>query len=194
MNRIQKLFLLALVCAFGLSVNNLTAQETEEKIKTEKAAPEMEEVKSPPATVSAMIGDAEVTVNYGAPSVRGRTVWGELVPYGKVWRTGANDATTISLNKDILIEGQALAAGTYAVFTIPNEGDWTVIFNSNPKQWGNYDYDEGKDVLRVEVTPQSSDEMVETMAFEFSEGDGSTNLVLKWANLHVPISITPAAN
>ena len=89
---------------------------------------------SPAETVSGKAGNATVTIAYGSPSVKGRKVWGDLVPYGKVWRTGANDATTIEFSSDVKIEGQALAKGKYALFTIPEETGWTIIFNKNSKQ------------------------------------------------------------
>ena len=193
MNRTQKLFLLALVLIAGISVDQLNAQETDASTETKEVTQE-KAVLSPPATANAIVGEAEVSINYGAPSVRERAIWGELVPYGEVWRTGANDATTVTVSNDILVEGQALPAGTYSLFTIPNEGQWTIIFNSVSKQWGHYDYDESKDILRVEVTPQMTDDMVETLVFDFTEGDGNTMINLKWENLHVPIAISPAAN
>src|SRR4051812_3645735 len=84
---------------------------------------------SPRDTVMGKVDDVVVTVNYGSPSVKGRKIWGRLVPYNQVWRTGANEATTFSVSKDVLVEGKPLAAGTYGLFTIPGENDWTVIFN-----------------------------------------------------------------
>ena len=97
-----------------------------------------------------MIGDTKVRVTYGAPSVKGRDIFGKLEPYGKVWRAGANEATTVSFSSDVKVNGADLAAGTYSYFLIPaEEGAWTVIFNKEPAQWGAYDYDKGKDALRV---------------------------------------------
>ncbi|MEY4727976.1 MAG: hypothetical protein RLZZ390_500 [Bacteroidota bacterium] len=88
---------------------------------------------SPAQTASGKAGNATVTINYGSPSVKGRKIWGDLVPYGKVWRTGANDATTIEFSADVKIEGQPLAKGKYALFTIPEENGWTIIFKFNHK-------------------------------------------------------------
>jgi hypothetical protein len=125
-----------------------------------------------------------VTVEYGRPNVKERKIWGGLVPYDKVWRTGANEATTISFDKAVTIEGEPLPAGTYSLFTIPTEGDWTVIFNKTAQQWGAYDYDAGQDALRVSVTPREG-EHVETMDFVL-EGD---EVVLRWAGLEVPFRV-----
>ncbi|CAM3547781.1 DUF2911 domain-containing protein [Pontibacter korlensis] len=139
---------------------------------------------SPPATASGKIGDATVTVNYSSPSVKGRTIWGELVPYGKVWRAGANEATTVTFDKDVMVEGEGLAAGTYSFYTIPGEDEWTVIFNKTAKQWGTQ-YDEKQDALRVQVTPREASSMNERLAY----GVTDDALLLRWENLEVPISI-----
>jgi len=109
---------------------------------------------SPPATAIQKIGNLNVIIKYYQPSVKGRLVFGTkeqkaLVPYGEVWRTGANEATTIELSKDAQIQGQTLAKGTYSVFTIPGPTEWTVIFNKVAKQWGAYSYKADQDVLRV---------------------------------------------
>lgn len=141
---------------------------------------------SPPAKVSEEIGDATVTIDYSQPAVKGRTVWGELVPYGKVWRTGANEATTFEVSQDVEIEGQTLPAGKYALFTIPAEDEWTIIFNKEPNQWGSGNYDESKDALRVKVKPEKSDEMHERLTFEI-EKDGEVEMM--WENLEVEFSV-----
>jgi len=144
--------------------------------------------KSPPMTMSESFDGVDVTIDYNAPSTRGRELWGSLVPYGKVWRTGANGATKITLSADAEVEGQALEAGTYSVFTIPNEESWTIIFNGEAEQWGAYDYEESKDVLRVDVNPVMADEDMEMMTF--MKADDST-IHLAWGNLKLPINIVP---
>jgi hypothetical protein len=106
---------------------------------------------SPRDSVSGMAGSATLTINYGSPSVKGRKIWGGLEKYGVVWRAGANEATTFTTDKDIMVEGHALPAGKYGFFLIPSKGKWTVIFNSVPNQWGAFKYDSTKDVLRVMV-------------------------------------------
>ena len=137
--------------------------------------------------VSGKIDGVDVTVDFGRPNVKGREIWGALVPYGKVWRTGADEATTITLSGDVTVEGKALPAGKYAVFSIPDKDNWTVIFNKTAKQWGAFKYDEGQDALRVTVAPKKAD-FVESMNFEL---DGPS-LVLRWDKLAVPVTIKPA--
>ena len=147
---------------------------------------------SPNASVSQTIGVTEVTLSYSRPGAKGRKVWGELVPYGQLWRTGANEATTISVSKDVLIEGQKLAAGTYALFTLPTENEWTVVFNKNAKLWGTRDYDAAQDALRIKVKPQPADHE-EWMSFRFTDlTDSSATLVLRWEKLAVPLKLQEA--
>ena len=147
---------------------------------------------SPNASISQTIGVTKVTISYGRPGVKGRKIWGELVPYGEVWRTGANEATAISLTRNVTIEGQELPAGTYALFTIPNEDEWTIIFNKNPKQWGAFDYDPRLDALRVKVKPEPADHK-EWMSFSFMDlSANSAKLVLRWEKLAVPLKIQVA--
>ncbi len=124
---------------------------------------------SPPMTANAQIGDLKIEVNYGAPSVKGRTIFGGLEAYGKVWRTGANEATTFSISKDAKINGSSLPAGTYSLFTIPAEGEWTVIFNKNADQWGAYSYSADEDALRIKVKPRKSDKLQEQLAFKVKD-------------------------
>jgi len=136
---------------------------------------------------SGTLDGVEVELTYGRPNVKGRELWGALVPYGKVWRTGADEATTITFGGDVTVEGEELAAGSYSLFTIPGEDEWTMIFNEVAEQWGAYDYDEAKDVLRVTVSPQEH-EMVESM--DFAVGDGAVTLM--WGELAVPVAIAAA--
>ncbi|MGZ3764850.1 MAG: DUF2911 domain-containing protein [Mucilaginibacter sp.] len=113
-------------------------------------------IPSPRDSASGTIGAAHVKIWYGSPSVKGRKIFGSLEPYGKVYRAGANEATTFTTDKDLKIGGKTLPAGTYAFFVIPVEkGDWTVIFNKVAKQWGAFKYDESKDQLRVMVAPKT---------------------------------------
>jgi hypothetical protein len=111
------------------------------------------------------------------------------VPYGEVWRTGANEATTFTVSKDVTVEGEALPAGTYALFTIPTEEGWTVIFNRAAEQWGAFDHDPAQDALRVEVAPEEG-AATEMMTFAFEDiTDTSADVVLSWAGLLVPFQI-----
>lgn len=140
---------------------------------------------SPPATATGKVGDANVTVNYSSPAVKGRQIWGDLVPYGKVWRAGANEATTVTFDKDVMVEGKALPAGTYSFYTIPGENEWTVIFNKTAKQWGTQ-YDETQDALRVTTKPRKAATMNERLAYDVND----KGLLLRWENMEVPVTIT----
>jgi hypothetical protein len=140
---------------------------------------------SPAETASGKVGDANVSVNYSSPAVNGRTIWGKLVPYGKVWRSGANEATTVTFDKDVIVEGQPLTAGTYSFYTLPGQDEWTVIFNKTTKQWGTQ-YDEAQDALRVKVKPVKSKAINERLKYNVTD----KGLVLLWENLEVPVAIT----
>jgi len=147
--------------------------------------------KSPPVTASHTIGDLTIAVNYNAPSVKGREVWGSLVPNGKVWRTGANSATTFSVNKDVMINGEKLAAGKYALFTIPNDGEWIIIFNKEADQWGAYSYDKGQDALRITTKTGKSPEFTEQMTFQVGDNDENVGVVsFMWENLKTSFNVT----
>lgn len=144
---------------------------------------------SPKATVSQTIGLTEVTVAYCRPGVKGRTIWGELVPYGQVWRTGANEATTITTSTDLTMNGAKLPAGTYSVHTIPQKGEWTVILNKDAKQWGSYSYDEKKDAARFTVKPEAGAHE-ESMSFRFDNVTASSaDLVLSWEKVRLPLKL-----
>lgn len=121
---------------------------------------------SPAKTAEGMVGDAKVTISYSSPAVKGRTVWGELVPMGEVWRAGANEATTFTTTKDIMVEGKKLPAGTYSFFIIPGEYESTLIFNKVAKQWGAFNYDSKEDALRVSVPSQQTSTMEERLVYE----------------------------
>jgi Protein of unknown function (DUF2911) len=141
---------------------------------------------SPAATAKGKIGNNEVTVSYNAPAVKGRKIWGGLVPYDQVWRTGANGATTIQLSKDAKIEGQDLKAGKYSLFTIPAQnGDWTVIFNKKADQWGSYNYDAKEDALRVKVKSKVALDSTERLTFLVDK-----NVVkMNWEKLEVSFGV-----
>ncbi|WP_242582477.1 DUF2911 domain-containing protein [Hymenobacter telluris] len=137
---------------------------------------------SPPATVTA----PNFTIEYSRPSLKGRKAFGELEPYGKVWRTGANEATTFEAKKDLKINGQALPAGTYALFTIPGEQEWTIIFNKTAKQWGAFKYDEKQDALRVKVKPTKTAAPVEQFTIA---ADKAGTVTLAWDNTQAAFTV-----
>ena len=150
--------------------------------------------KSPPMETKAMVGDATITINYSAPYVKGRTIFGDLEEWGEIWRTGANEATVLEVSKDISVEGNTLPAGKYALFTIPNPDKWTIILNSVYDQWGPYDYDQAKDVLRVDVTPSTTDTITEQMNIAVEEMNGKQYVVIKWDHIKVPFEVASATN
>src|SRR5438046_1969942 len=115
---------------------------------------------SPPAQAKATVAGKTITINYSQPAVKGREIWGKLVPYGQVWRTGANETTTIEFSDDVTLEGKPVAKGRYALFTIPNEKEWTIIINKGIK-WGAFTYKQDEDVLRVNVPAKKSDKFFE---------------------------------
>ena len=144
---------------------------------------------SPKETLTQRVGLTDVTISYSRPSVKGRVIWGELVPWDKPWRTGANEATTITFTDDVTVDGQKLAAGTYSIVTIPGKAEWTVIFNKDTKLWFETEYSEAKDVLRVKAKPQPA-EMVETLRIGFpTVGPMSAVLAIEWEKLRVPVTI-----
>jgi len=144
---------------------------------------------SPKATVTQTAGLTDVTILYCRPSVRGRAIWGGLVPYDQVWRTGANEATTITFADDVTIEGTKLPAGTYGLFTIPGKDEWTVIFNKGAKQWGAYEYKQADDVLRIKVKPQAT-EFHELLTFAFPVvTTESATVAIVWEKLAVLFTI-----
>jgi len=144
--------------------------------------------KSKNGRVEGSVGGAGVVIEYGRPNVNGRVIWGDLVPWGKVWRTGADEATTIAFDRDVTIEGRPLARGTYSLFTLPGEKGWTVIFNKTAEQWGAFDYDAKQDALRVEVAPRAH-EATETLTFSL-EGNA---VVLRWEKLEVAFRVAAGA-
>lgn len=133
---------------------------------------------SPPAQATASFGGKTITIDYGQPSVKGREIFGKLVPFGQVWRAGANETTVFTLSADATVEGQKLAAGKYAFFVIPNEKEWTIIFNKTIK-WGAFSYKQDEDVLRVNVPAQKAKSFAEKLTYEISNKGVVT---LTWEN------------
>jgi hypothetical protein len=140
---------------------------------------------SPAATTTGKVGSTSITINYSQPSVKGRKIFGDLVPLGKVWRTGANDATTFDIDNDVKIEGKPLAKGKYALFTIPGADSWTIIFNKTANQWGSFRYKQDEDVLRVEVKSGKAPQFTEQMTFTVSDG----KVTLLWENTAVSFMV-----
>lgn len=142
--------------------------------------------KSPADSATGKIGDATVKIKYSSPSVNGRKIFGGLEAYDKVWRAGANNATTFTVDKDVQVEGKTLPAGKYAFFVIPSEAsDWTVIFNKTSEQWGAFKYDQAQDALRVKVKPRKASAPKERLAYSVHPN----GVVLQWENVELPVAI-----
>lgn len=173
-----EIFLFALICSFSVPV---TAQ-----LPVSLNLPQV----SPKETRSLTIGLTTIAFEYNSVATRDREIWGGLVPYGEVWRTGANANTLFSVTDDVLINGEPLAAGEYAIHTIPNEDSWTIIFSNFTTAWGSYFYDESEDALRIEVVPEKMTSTYEWMKFSFENyTDTSADISLKWAGLKVPFKL-----
>ena len=140
---------------------------------------------SPPAKTEGAVDGAKIVIEYSTPFVKGRKIFGGLESYGKVWRTGANEATTFDIDKNIKVEGKELPKGKFALFTIPGENEWTIIFNKTSNQWGAYDYKEADDALRVTVKPGKTDKLVE----QFNIAVEGNKVVIRWENTQVAFAI-----
>jgi tetratricopeptide (TPR) repeat protein len=142
------------------------------------------------AVVTQRIGLTDITIVYHEPLVGGRELWGKVIPYGKVWRAGANENSTIAFADDVSVEGKPLAAGIYGLHMIPNADQWTIIFSKNSTSWGSFSYDEKEDALRVDVKPQPA-EFREALTYTFDDiKPESAAATLRWDKLAVPFHIS----
>ena len=144
--------------------------------------------KSPAAVAKSDANGVSVQVDYCQPYKKGRKIFGEVVPFGKVWRTGANEATIIDLKQDVKIADKPLKAGKYTLWTMPTEGNWTIIINSETGQWGT-NYDGTKDILKVEVPSAKMAETLEQFKIDFKDATGGTDMILRWENTEVAVPI-----
>lgn len=151
---------------------------------------------SPSATVAQGVGLQKVTVEYNRPALKGRKMFGDQVPFGKVWRTGANQVTRLTLDGDLTIAGKTVPAGTYGLLTIPTQNEWTIILNKNAKQFGAFDYKEAEDQMRFTVKPEKLTTPAEYFTIEFTDfTPTSASLAMRWENVQVkfPIKSDPDA-
>ena len=170
------------------------------------------------ASVMQRVGVTDITITYSRPGVKGRKIWGDplpeqakvtgeatldnqnerpagapIVPYGHMWRTGANEATMFVVTDDVLINGQKLAAGSYSLHTIPNKDEWTIIFNGTANQWGSFNYDPAKDTLRVKTKPQPVTDNQEWLSFDFDPvTEDSAQVNIRWEKISVPFTVKVA--
>jgi hypothetical protein len=145
---------------------------------------------SPSASVSQTIGYTNVTVTYGRPAAKDRKIWGQLVPYGKAWRAGANEATTVEFSTDVKVNGQDLAKGKYGFFILPTNKEWTLIFSKTAQTWGSFAYDPKDDALRIDVAPGKTLEAVERLEYRFDNlTDSSAVLSMVWEKVKVEMAL-----
>jgi hypothetical protein len=164
---------LLLICLIGSVLIPASAQNAKPRL-------------SPAQSTTGKVKKATITINYSSPSVKGRAIWGALVPYDKVWRAGANEATTFETDRDLKVEGKLLPAGKYSFFLVPRENaEWTAVFNKEPKQWGAFKYDETKDQLRVDVKPVVLRDTVQALNYQITRKGFSLN----WEKVSVPVSV-----
>lgn len=183
--QLQMKFLMGLSLAASAMVLPAAAQFKNGSQATELNLPRL----SQRATVSQRVGLTDITIVYHRPTVNGRKIFGAAVPYGQVWRSGANENTVITFSDDVSVEGQALAAGTYGLHTIPDADHWTVVFSKNSTSWGSFTYDQKEDALRVTVKPQPG-EAQEALAYTFDDvKPDSVAATLRWEKTAVPMHI-----
>lgn len=178
---------LCLTLALVLGVPTVSAQSV---IPAPEAKP------SPVALSRAMVGDSYVKVTYGSPRKRDRVIFGGLEAWGSIWRTGANEATELTITEPIMVGGEELTAGTYSLFSEINRDEWTIILNSAVNQWGSYGYDDELDVLRVNVPTETTADTYEalTIGFEGGDEDGNnpTHLYIVWDQTRVRVPLAAA--
>lgn len=180
MNHSFKFFVSAvlLLLTYGFLNCGIAQDKKEEQIRI-----------SPKAGVMQVVGFTEVNIVYSRPGVKGRKIWDGLVPYNKVWRAGANEATTISFSTDVEVEGKKLPAGKYGFFAIPSDNEWTLIFNKVADQWGAFEYNEAQDILRIKVKPEKSN-FHEWLVYTVTKtGEDSAVIALEWENMKVPFNL-----
>ena len=171
-----------LLSAFAASALFFTIQTAEAQVKLPPA--------SSTQTITQGLGIKKISLAYQRPNINGRVVFGELVPYGEVWRTGANNIPAITFEEEVSIEGNKVPAGTYGLFTIPNQSNWTIILSKNVQQWGAYQYKQEEDLLRFNVKPQATSQKVETFTINFTDvTPNSANVTLAWENTQVAFNI-----
>lgn len=183
------IFLLLATFVFAGGVTTVSAQDAMMKKDDKKASVKFAGIQKSPTDISYMRdgrqGPVHAKVVYSRPYKNERVIFGELVPFGKVWRTGADEATEITFYKDVMFGGKEVKAGTYSLFTVPNKDSWEVRLNKGLHQWGNYQYDEKMDVIRVNAKPEMMDDEVENFSITFEDG----NMIMGWDKTMVAVPI-----
>ena len=170
------IFIISFIIISFVSAGSISAQDQKVRV-------------SPKAMVKQTVGLTDVTIDYSRPGVKGRTIWGNLVPYNVVWRAGADEATKITFGSDVIINGKKLKAGSYSFFVIPTKNSWTVIFNKVATQWGAFEYNEAEDALRIEVKTEEGN-FQEWLAYTITKkSDNSAVVRLEWEKVKVPFTV-----
>ena len=176
----------------GTESEKTTDNQTTNQQQTAPAAekPARKKPLSPKREAMAMVGENHIHIDYSSPSVRGRVIWGGLVPYNQVWSTGAHKATAISFAQDVIINDTPVPAGKYGFFTIPGEENWTLILNKNWDQHLADEYDEAEDVVRLTVTPEKLPEMQESLTYQVEAlNDSTARISVSWEHLKVSFEV-----
>ena len=177
-NGFYKLILIVIIISGICSVKSYSQKKEEVRI-------------SPKAAVEQTVGFTVIRIEYSRPGVKGRMIWGGLVPYNVVWRAGANEATKFTFSTDVKINGKTLKAGSYSFFTIPTKDKWTIIFNKVADQWGAFEYNDTEDALRVEVTPEKDNQCwQEWLVYTITKTSDNTAVIrLEWEKLKIPFTV-----
>lgn len=164
--------------SFVLFTNSTEAQNNKQELRI-----------SPKAEVMQTVGFTDIRIAYSRPGIKGRTIWGKLVPYDAVWRAGANEATKITFSTDVTVEGKKLKKGSYSLFAIPGKNEWTLIFNKVADQWGAFEYNESDDALRVKVKTEKAI-WQEWLSYTINKAtDTSAVIRLEWEKIKVPFKV-----
>lgn len=183
----KKIVLAAAIIAGSLSCQQAQAQNEE---GNNTGNPNFSKMDVSPLDVEVYRGEDEepvARVLYSRPQKRDRQVFGRLVPYGEVWRTGANESTELTLYEDMKVGDETIEAGTYSLYTIPEENEWTVIINRSTNRWGAYDYQESEDVARIEVPVKRSQTSIEAFSMTFEPTEDGANLLIGWDDRYVEV-------
>ena len=186
------LFLFTSIILFACNNSRSGKRENKEVVKEENKTTTVADTskKSIPTETRKWVGNTDIKINYHSPGVRGRIIWGGLVPYDNVWVTGAHKATTLEIGKDFMVGEKKIPAGKYALFTIPGKAEWTVIINKNHNQHLADDYDAKDDVARIKVKPEILKENQERLKYEIDQtGERMANIIISWEKLSVKFGL-----
>ena len=186
----RKIISIAIITAILVACSNAGSGTQEGEHKHDSIKTGKDKRKSIPAEAKKQVGNTDIKINYHSPAVRGRVIWGGLVPYDAVWVTGAHSATTVEVGKDFTVGDKTIPAGKYALFTIPGKEEWTIILN---KAWDQHladNYAETEDVVRIKAKPKATNEMTERLNYTIDQtGERTANIIIRWEKLQVPFSI-----